>query len=538
MSLDKDNVESTHDVEVLGVKQQSSFKRRYRNASKSRSRLNDEYDTATLDDDELTRAFQHQSHSLRVSASNVAAMTGFHPWKNLPELAMNLVYQGRLGQALLRKDALLLGLQLTTEEQVLRDLAQQSGVSTQKALQSILQVKDGSKKVESVELAAKLKQRVLYEAVKSGKLNKEQLKTLQEGTRSAVDTGYGTHQEDDALNLYEKQCGWEVRERNAEIRNWPFARREDIVPQLETKPGLPTVLPMRPASSQWSSPTLAESDLQEVALKRAKSLTGDGPVEFQDVVSNTSFGEGDDTVQHHASLKGTCTTRSPSAISPNNHRNLLPFFSIVGSVDGLREELFSPDTPCTFSTEFGADLALRTVIVECKHRMRKVHIVPPLYEQIQTIAYCLMYEVSEADHVQVLRQDPSASGKGSCTFVENNTTLDAWVASTQNQGKSAATLPTTKPMVDLKPTLTTYRVSLNDAVMQHQTQWRDTVLPRLRSFVEAVYAIRASDDKRYRLLVAVSLSTAGEDAATVLEAWTILHKECPWLESCNTAFSR
>jgi|UniRef100_A0A8J9SH23 hypothetical protein len=541
MSLNKDKLESTHDVEVIGVKQQSSLKRRYRHASKARSRLNDEYDTATLDDNARTRAFQHQSHSLRVSASNIAAMTGFHPWKNLPELVMNLVYQGGLGQALLRKDARLLGLQLTTEEDVLHDLAQKSGASTQKALQSILQIKDGSKKVESVELAAKLKQRVMNEAVKSGNLNKEQLKTLQEGTRSAVDTGYGTHHEANALNLYEKQCGWEVRERNAEIRNWPFARREDIASASETIQGLPTVIPIRPASSQLPSPMLAETDLNEKNLKRANLSTNGESVEIHDVVSSTSFGKAsirDDTLQPRTSLKDRYTTKSPTAIAANNHYELLPFFSIVGSVDGLREELFSPDTSCSVSTEFGADLALRTVIVECKHRMRKALVVPPLYEQIQTITYCLMYEVSEADIVQVLRHDPSASGKGSCASVENNKALDAWVVSTQNQGKSAAAASTTKLSAVSKPTLTTYRVSLNDPVMQHQSQWRDTVLPRLRSFVEAVYAIRASDDKRYRLLVALSLSTEGEGAAMASDAWKILHQECQWLESCNTAFSR
>jgi hypothetical protein len=72
--------------------------------------------------------------------------------------------------------------------------------------------------------------------------------------------------------------------------------------------------------------------------------------------------------------------------------------------------------------------------------------------------------------------------------------------------------------------------------MQHRTNFSRVVLPRLRSFVEAVFAVRSNDDKRYQLLIALSASTGDDDQ--LKKAWQILHDECPWLESCDTPFHR
>jgi hypothetical protein len=86
--------------------------------------------------------------------------------------------------------------------------------------------------------------------------------------------------------------------------------------------------------------------------------------------------------------------------------------------------------------------------------------------------------------------------------------------------------PITAVEIDVK------RVSIDDPLFQHRQNWNDIILPRLRSFVDAVYSIRANDNKRYRLLVAMS------DPSGTSEAWNILHEECPWLKDCDTAFHR
>ena len=72
-----------------------------------------------------------------------------------------------------------------------------------------------------------------------------------------------------------------------------------------------------------------------------------------------------------------------------------------GAIDGIREELIP-------STQGGDDddnsWVLAKVIVKCKHQMYKLQASPPLYEMIQITAYCFMYQVQDANLVQVLRE--------------------------------------------------------------------------------------------------------------------------------------
>jgi hypothetical protein len=469
--------------------------------------------------------FQHQQHSLRVSASNIAAMVGFHPWKILPELLMNLVYQGRDGQRLLRRDSQLLGLTLVSEETILLQLAAKAGDSTCLALQSALQVKKGSKKVESVETATKVKEKVLEEAKKTGKLLPKELKVLQEGARSAVDTGYGTAHEDGALDLYEKQCGWPVEQRNAEIREWPFVRLEDAKPRLGQENDLsveqPTVVPLEIASSGFWKPSVgldteAQEEPSTSAPKRQKvvDLTDSSDVCLAPVDATAS----------------STSSRSCIPIATETKRltnpNPKPFFSIIGMVDGIRDEL-APSTD-KGSSETPSDddsWVFRKVIVECKHRMNRIHVVPPLYEQIQTTAYCLMHQINEADIVQVMRKEVRLV-KSKAPVVPSEKV---------NPSEKKPPPPTRQEPSRKSITISVSRISLDDPIMQHRTNWTQVVLPRLRSFVEAVFAIRSNDDKRYQLLIALSGTT---DDDQLKKAWQILHDDCPWLESCDTAFHR
>ena len=92
------------------------------------------------------------------------------------------------------------------------------------------------------------------------------------------------------------------------------------------------------------------------------------------------------------------------------------------------------------------------------------------------------------------------------------------VASTKGPGKDMANI-----------TISISRISIDDEAMRHRKNWQEFILPRLRMFVEAVYRIRSDDDKRYRLLASVA-------ARSTASAWQILFDECPWLESCDTAF--
>jgi hypothetical protein len=90
--------------------------------------------------------------------------------------------------------------------------------------------------------------------------------------------------------------------------------------------------------------------------------------------------------------------------------------------------------------------------------------------------------------------------------------------------------PAQEPLADVE--IAVNRVSIDDPLFQHRYQWGKIVLPRLCSFVDAVYRIRACDEKRYRLLMAMASSSLSTQA----DAWKLLHEECPWLQYCDTAF--
>jgi hypothetical protein len=243
----------------------------------------------------------------------------------------------------------------------------------------------------------------------------------------------------------------------------------------------------------------------------------------------------------------------------------LPFFKIVGCVDGIRDEIYignsatnqpvPPNNPGLESHatldekgEFSDDemdqmmseyktpskrqstnndthnefsdndnLILRPIVVECKHRMKRAQVPPPLYDQIQTCLYCQMYEVDEADLIQVVRHqhaEPELKADGKEGIKTNG-----------NDNKHIEIIIS--------------RISLNDPIHNHQYHWNATLLPRLASFVNAVYSIRKDDTKRYRLLMALCMCQDEHDnAASEKEAWSVLWQECPWLVHCDTSFGR
>jgi hypothetical protein len=489
-------------------------------------------DIALTEKDVAWQVFRHKKDSLRLSASNIAALAGLHPFKILPELAANLVYQGSAGSLLLKQDATVLGMQLTSPEKVLEDLAAKAGASTKRALAEATRIKQGTKKVASIEEARKIKDLVMKTAAKEGNLSKKELATLQEGSRAAVDTGFGLAHEEEALNLLEAQTKSAVGQRNADVLEWHF-----ICNAID---GVDTVVPTGPAKCR---PPYRR---RLVRIEDGEGQVGaaDSSVENQSETSPNEESEVEvidvddapvmDTATPIEASDSTGQEKSGEQVKLNVESAELPFFSILGSVDGIREEIIS------LGETDDDSWVLESIVVEVKHRMRKVHPVPPLYEQVQAVAYALMYNLKSAEIVQVLRvKEASSRPKKVPKESENQkNTLDPWLGllkpddggnngSTKQQDDNEGAESSTSSIG-----ITVSKVKLDDPIMNHRTNWTNHVLPRLRSFVEAVYRIREDDHKRYRLLVSVSESP---DSATA-DGWELLHDECPWLKNCDTAF--
>lgn len=149
--------------------------------------------------------------------------------------------------------------------------------------------------------------------------------------------------------------------------------------------------------------------------------------------------------------------------------------------------------------------------------MRKIIDPPPIYDQIQASVYCLMYGAYAADLIQILRTESSKKVKED--------------AGPRGKVPTPVVRRGTAP-VETKISVT--RINLNDPITEHRENFYSCILPRLWSFSDAAYAIRSNDEKRYRLLHALS----EEDKESQIRAWSILFSECKHLQHCDTAFGR
>lgn len=501
--------------------------------------------------------FKQKNHSLYLSASQIAGMVGLNPYTNLPKLCMDLVYQGQMGRQLLSHDAKLLNLTLVDEEESLLQIASKGGKDVKKALDESIKIANGIKNVTSIENAKEIKKDIVKKIQDSkNKLSKGEVKLLLDGMRHNVNTGFGKSHEENALDLYEKQCGWQVRQRNAERKCWKFMRLEDLGENYgsinEINPStMKTVVPIGQSKSVIRCDNRPHSPISD----KRKEVPCSSSSSNNEVVEILSSQE-DDNTSPQVDTKMSIVHKTN--IGPQNesaNRYQPPFFSINGVVDGIRDELYHiPSVPSIIDGtgisnhdlhphhmelkySDDDDWGLREVVVECKHRMNKAFNPPPIYDQIQAVIYAFMYETSEAEIVQVVRNNET-----DCTDSESLPESKANVTEKVNQDigqkkeqleKEQESNRKTKSITSIS--ISSHRVSLDEPVMNHRQNWNHTVLPRLRSFVDAVYSIRGNDDKRYRLLQATAIAASSGNEN---DCWTIIHDECPWLLECDTAFSR
>jgi hypothetical protein len=560
--------------------------------------------------DDLTFAtklheFKHSPSSLRISASQVSALVGLHPYQNLPQLLFDLVYQSYLGQHLLQIDAKALGLSLIDakvhEEEQMLTLATAASKETKQLIQQVLEVSSGKRKLESINEVQSIQKKIASsasDAQKAGRMSQKQVDALVEASRGHVSTGFGTCHEDEALDVYEKRVGCIVRERNEGLMEWEFERVElegsetgvSAAPLGKARRrlgwvafrqqqqqsdgenardkecgGADEMIPVDVSSKDVETEVdfFEEKKSQPDDIEKVDSHSNPSPRELtkiQRVESKMFEATNDTSVQSSSAIEDKDSTNFIDLTSDEQSEKLedlskRPFFKIVGAVDGIRDEVymktrdvtnkrgrgeFSDDemdqmmanykTPtkkndgqlelkCTIDTnddfaDDDCDITLRPIIVECKHRMKKATIPPPLYDQIQTCMYCQMHETEEADLIQVVRKQskrPELKADEKQFDTDDNQHIE----------------------------ITISRISLNDPIHNHKYHWTATLLPRLASFVDAVYSIRKDDTKRYRMIMAlVNYQDENADAAAETEAWSILWNECPWLKHCDTSYGR
>ena len=466
---------------------------------------------------------------------------------------------------MLQQDARVLGCQLVSEEERVQSLIQKAGtVQLQHAMQQV-QAQQRST-TQTIQHVAALQQRVVQAASEAARLTRAEQEFLTQNSRTAVYTTFGRHFENDALDEWARQTQTEIRARNEAIMEWPFRQCDNGNHTAEEEKA--TVIPLGPAralpirqsrrrkrtkrvemTDSSTTPTSNHADSKCRPIDATKTDNTKSPVEVIDLASSDNDDDEISSTAEDAVADVTINTEPK------------PFFSIVGSIDGMRDEIIS------LGGDDDASWQMETYVVEVKHRMKRISPVPPLYEQVQAVTYALMYQVRATELVQVLRtrtpplkdrrhtegeaklaQTDKREGKHKKPNEEHPTqTLDTWLGIQKTSDDSNEDSKQTK-MEDvekaLRPntlsfTMSVHKVLVDDPVMKHEQSWKAIVLPRLRSMVDAVYRIRSDDNKRYRLLLAVSTDlTSNSKSSASLEAWEMLHAECPWLKNCDTAFRR
>ena len=550
--------------DLAGHRRAAASSQRQRSRKRGADAADDEGDATTAGDLSrlllLLSEFKNSPYHLRISASSVSALCGLHPFQNLPTLLFDLVYQSRLGQRLLQADARALGLALVDarerERETMLALASAASNETRELVEQVLEVSGGTKRLESIDEVRSIQDRIKSRAIEArgeGRLSARQVESLLESSRGHVSTGFGTCHEDDALDLYESRIGCRVRERNEALVEWRFRRLCDVDGEMGV-----TAEPIGEAIRRsWKRPSgVTGNDDGKKAVGREETMhvrPPEVPIEI-DCDEKSGIISSNEECEKRAA-DGVVT--SPLAM---DGESLEPFFRIVGAVDGIRDELYmdsskppagksqhkSPSASaasssvsnnqenankqqdatnieCSFSDDEEDNWTLRPIIVECKHRMKEAKVPPPLYDQIQTCLYCHMYNVEDADLVQVVRR------KNKRKEEENDALGNETEDEKAGNGK-CKTRSTTEETI-----ITVTRVSLNDPIYNHNHHWHATLLPRLASFADAVYNVRKDDGKRYRLLMAQSEGVS-DDAEE--ESWRLLWEECPWLRHCDTAFAK
>ena len=544
---------------------------------------------------QLAAAHCTRKDSLRLSASRIAALTGFNPYADLPSLILDLVYQGYAGQLVLSQDARLLGMELVSRDTAMEELLAKAATSAtevaktakdkaeakeiQTAVQQIAQIQRGEAKPPStVASATKMKTQTLAKIsevqkklpkTSKAKLSAGDFNMLSESVRSVVDTNFGTHHENEALDLYEQRYGCEVRERNEGIYCLDFVRGEEEDASSGT--GEATAVPVGLAKKLYDNTSRSSNDGESIATKG-----------------------------HQAA---ECEEKEKA--EPKEKPGGRPYFCILGSIDGIRDELcYAPPVTKVSAASSASSSAeanghddedeswmLKPIVVECKHRMRKLYNPPPLYDQIQSTVYCLMRGADEADLVQVLRSEKkrkvakprkkearddepaksqpqltdfgyvaeskatgehdgndNATGESKSDEKEDGSENGPEIRPTDAEDGKVGEVPrdrTAKPtqgedekLQQASDTNTTTelnilvtRIKMDDQATQHRSNFQSVVLPRLRSIVDAIYTIRSDDDKRYRFLV--NAASSDVDAAARKIALEMLFTECPWLRHCD-----
>ncbi|GMH57967.1 hypothetical protein TrST_g7722 [Triparma strigata] len=391
------------------------------------------------------------AHSLRISVSSVAALTGYHEFaaKDFSSKFLHLLYQDAWDQQ--RVDCAAVGIHLVDEKEEIEKLVKNASPARRKMKTAIIETKMGkvsSKKDMSKVLEESTKS--LEDAVVQGKMTKNEARLVKDYTTSEVYKSFGITWEDVALDEYERRYRCTVHSRNENFKLWKFYEEEG-----------------EGGRGRWD---------EVVEAGRRRRSDNDA--------TNDNANNGDDNTTSTTTIT---TTTTNTTTTTKTTRSTNPLFYLIGIADGIKDEMFINPDKKDLEDEFDDGLDFKPVIIECKHRMTRYS--QRFYEVIQVVIYMLMHGADEGDLVEVLRGELE---EGTEEEEEKNNT-------------ETKTIVEEKPPTNININVT--RMKLRDHAIDHEYNLRNSIVPRLYDAARAVFRTRGDAHLRYRLLMAI----AGED---------------------------
>mmetsp|Transcript_26851 Transcript_26851/g.52898 ORF Transcript_26851/g.52898 Transcript_26851/m.52898 type:complete len:568 (-) Transcript_26851:138-1841(-) len=173
-----------------------------------------------------------ETQLIRISASDVAAVCGLNPYKDISDVFMNYLYQDLTD--LLRLDAKVLSLTVVTEEEAVDSLIVKTG--EQQKLQGLKEDAMSDERVPTLLQARALSQQVsdiMKLAVADKKVSKSEAEDVCRFMISRVNTQFGTRNEDMVIKEYERRSGCSVFGTNEHIFFWPFPHNSADLKSLQ-----------------------------------------------------------------------------------------------------------------------------------------------------------------------------------------------------------------------------------------------------------------------------------------------------------------
>ncbi len=306
---------------------------------------------------------QKLSQIPRFSCSDVAGITGYHPWQVNTVLLEKYVYQDLEDLRLL--DAKNLDVEIFTAEDEINLLVNKLDEEDRKRLKLVEQKIQLNENMDSTAKAHEFLREItslMKEESVLKRMSSAEQKLVEEEYLGKVRKGYGIKNENSALDKYECLTGFSVVERNME-----FIRL--------------SVMPL-PAPEPEEEADVDKTNVFSTLLSASRKMS-----------------------KEQGALSRAAAASSSSAAGAKKRRRQnadnKPSFFLIGKVDGVSHQL-------DMSAEDPALWAAAKIVVEMKSRLSRISSPPPIYEQIQLVCYMVILDCSHGDLVQAIAQQQEA----------------------------------------------------------------------------------------------------------------------------------